>query len=510
MEGPLLNVIMTYERILLIRTFRPVGTGGPVPPIGLMYIASAIRKAFPDKEIRLLDVGNDDLSLEDIRHEIEKWRPHMLGLSTMSCEEGLMRAIAREAKEVLPATQVIVGGPHTNTARERILDCPDIDIAVIQEGEETIVELLSALEESRNFSAVQGLAYRDHDGRPVPTKTRRPIQDLDALPYPAWDLIDIPSYSRHQNWNGTLKHPFYAPICTSRGCPYECTFCHNIFGRNVRKRSPESIVSEIRALHERFGCREFHIVDDIFNVDVARAEATCQMIVDSGLNIALSFPNGLRADLITDNLLKLLRQAGTYKINYGFETATPRLQKVIKKYVDISKAADVFQKTSDIGIIAGAYFMLGIPTETREEMLTTIRFAEQSPLEFAAFFKSTAYPGTEIYENLREGLPADTENKYDDLHFFSVGRSMATVPPEELNALILKAQRKFFFQPRRMLRNFWKAPRKTHYLLGLFRAMILSLQGYLAQELKAPAAQAGSSATASPSPKTSGTLTRNS
>jgi len=420
---------MSRQRILLIRTFRPVGTGGPVPPVGLLYIASAIRQASDRYDLRILDVGNEELTVEEIRREIETYRPRFLGLSTMTCEEELMREIAREAKAVDPTITILVGGAHSNTAREHVLDCEDIDIVVIQEGEETVVELLDALEESRDLQTVAGIAYRGKGGELIATPPRPSIKDLDAVPFPAWDLVDIPSYSRHRNWNGTLMHDFYAPICTSRGCPYECTFCHNIFGRNVRKRSPGSVMAEIRELNIRLGCREFHMVDDIFNVDVARAEKVCELIIESGLDIALSFPNGLRADIMTDRLLGLLRKAGTYKINYGFETATPRLQKVIKKYVKIDKANGVFTKTSRLGIITGAYFMLGIPTETREEMETTIRFAENSELDFAAFFKSTAYPGTELYESVRGEMTPETQGRYTDMHFFSVGRSLATIPP---------------------------------------------------------------------------------
>ncbi|MFH2203246.1 MAG: radical SAM protein [Elusimicrobiota bacterium] len=483
---------MDIRRILLVRTFRPVGTGGPVPPLGLLYIAAAIRRARADCEVQLLDAGNEDLAAADVRRRIEAWHPDVVGLSTMTCEEELMREIARGAKDADPALRVIVGGPHTNTAGERVLDCPYIDAAVIQEGEETIIELLEALEEKRPLDSVRGIAYRREDGTGALTAPRPPIEVLDSVPFPAWDLIDIPSYSRHRNWNGTLKRSFYAPLCTSRGCPYACTFCHNIFGKTVRRRSPERVVAEMRDLYDRLDCREFHVVDDIFNVDAARAADICRRIIDSGMDISLSFPNGLRADIMTDELLALLKKAGTYKINYGFETATPRLQKTIKKNVDIPKAREVFRKTSRAGIITGAYFMLGIPTETRAEMRDTIRFAATSELDFAAFFKSTAYPGTAIYEAVRGEAAAEPEpGGYDDMHFFSVGRSMAEVPPEELNALILEAQRRFFFQPRRMLRGLRKAPRKMPHLRGLLEAAILSLQGYLAQELKSgPAPEA--------------------
>lgn len=474
---------MSAKRVLLVRTFRDVGTGGPVPPLGLLYIASAIRRVSPDREIRLIDVGNEELTVDELRQEIADWKPAVLGLSVMTCEAELADEIAGAAKKIDPDMTVVVGGPHAMTAKEKILKNKHVDCVAVGEGEKTIVELLEAFAGEREISAVRGIAHRDAEGNPVLTESREPERDLDSMARPAWDLIDLPSYARHKNWNGTLKRKFYAPIVTSRGCPYSCTFCHNIFGKNVRFRSPEDIVDELRDLRERLGVEEFHVVDDIFNADVERAQKICTLIVDAGLDISLSFPNGLRADIMTDRLLGLLKEAGTYKINYGFETATPRLQKLLKKHVDIEKTAAVFDKTSDIGIITGAYFMLGIPTETKEEMLGTIRFAEHSKLDVAAFFKSTAYPGTELHKSLFGDEPSAGGDHSDELHFFSVGRSLAAVPPRELNSMILKAQRRFYMKPSRIFRGLRKAPRKGAYLVNLLHAVLLLMQGYLMQEL---------------------------
>jgi radical SAM superfamily enzyme YgiQ (UPF0313 family) len=486
---------MPRKRILLIRTFRPVGTGGPVPPLGLLYVAASLRRDRDLYDVKVIDVGNEELERDDIRTVLSDFKPHYVGLSTMTCEADVMEEIAADAKEIDPSIHVIVGGPHSNTTKEKILNCPAVDTVVIQEGEVTIVELLAALEGERDLAGVYGIAYRRGTDIVV-TPPRPAVQNLDDVPFPAWDLIDIPSYSRHRNWNGTLKHAFYAPICTSRGCPYSCTFCHNIFGKNVRKHSPERVLAEMKELNARLGCREFHVVDDIFNVDVARASKTCRLIIESDLDVAISFPNGLRADIMTDELLRLLKDAGTYKINYGFETANDRLQKIIKKGVQIEKAREVFAKTSRLGIITGAYFMLGIPTETREEMENTIRFAETSELDLAAFFKSTAYPGTELYDSLMAKADDAEKAELEGLHFFSTGRSYAAVSERELNAAMVEAQRRFYMKPSRILRGFKKAPQKTAYLKNLFSAALLVLQGYLVSELKREDTDAGRAAKA--------------
>lgn len=477
------------KRITLIRTFKPVGSGAPVPPLGLLYIASALRKAFAGCLIELLDIGQQDLSIEEIEGRIAVSKPHMVGLSTLTCEVDVMRQVAEAVKKTSPHTMIVVGGPYASSSRQAVLDDRNIDVVVIREGEESIVELVRALEKGDGLSQVRGIAYRDERGEPLLAEPRDVIRDLDGRGLPAWDMVDLPAYSIRRNWSGPLKRSFYAPIITSRGCPYECTFCHDLFGKRVRFRSPENVYSEIEHLYRRFGCREFHIVDDIFNVDAKRAEKICRLIIDSGMDVSFSFPNGLRADIMTDSLLGLLKAAGTYRINYGFETVTPRLQMVTRKHLDVDKAARMIEKTSELGIITGAYFMLGIPSETAEEMLATIRYARDSGLDVAAFFKPTAYPGTAMYDAVIESGGRALSDKAEDLHFQSARRSYAEVSDTELNAMIIRAQREFYFDLERILRGFRKAPRKLAYAGNLFTAAILVLQGYLIHELNLATAQ---------------------
>lgn len=465
------------KRILLIRTFKMLKGGGPVPPLGLLYLAAVVRERFGSQyELKILDTGL--MTEEEALEQVREYQPHIVGLSVMSCEEDLMHAYARAAKEGESPAVVLVGGPHSMVLKQDLLQDENIDYVVVGEGEETITELLEALDQGGDPGQIPGLACRQGEAL-VLTDPRPPIQDLDALPFPAWDLVDMREYGRHPNWNGTLKRRFYATIATSRGCPYGCYFCHNVFGKRVRMRSAESVVEELSHLREQYGVREVHVLDDIFNFQVERAEEICRGIIAARLKLALAFPNGLRADILTKELITLLRQAGTYKVNFGIETTSPRLQQMIGKRLNLDKAEEMINATGRTGIITGAYFMLGFPSQTREEMMETICYAEESTLDVAYFFKATPYPGSRFYDSLRAEDSAGSPGKFSDLHFYSVERSYCDLDAGQLNELLLLAQRRFFLKSRRVWTGLRKAPRKLTYIKTLFIVLAMLLQAFI-------------------------------
>lgn len=471
------------KRILLIRTYKLLGAGGPVPPLGLLSISSAIRKAYGGQyEIRVLDTGLGNFSLERLGTCLKQFKPELIGLSALSCEADLMENIASFSKSISQGCKIIAGGPHPTVAANSVLADKNIDIAVIGEGENSIVELLRALEKSSPLLYVKGIAFREND-KIFNTGPREYVENLDDLPFPAWDLIDLKEYSKFSNWNGIPKRPLYLPILTSRGCPHKCIYCHNIFGKTVRMRSPENVFEEIKYLVKQYNIKEFHIIDDIFNYDIKRAKHLCSLIISSHLKISLAFPNGLRADNIDEELISLLRKSGTYKINFGFESAVPRIQLMLKKNLNINLASAVVKKVSKTGIIAGGYFMLGLPTEKREDILKTIVFAAQSDLDTAYFFKPTPYPGSEFYNNVLRSEPNKLPDNFNTLHFYSSERSYCEVSPSELNDLILFAQQKFYLNSKRLLKGLLKSANKRLFFLHVLNAIGLILQSFILRKL---------------------------
>ncbi len=481
------------KRILLIRTYQSPATtttGGPVPPLDLLYMASAIMKAFTDKyEIKVLDTGIGALGWEEIKKEAADFAPHMVCLNSLIFEADFAHKIAAVCKEADEETIVLMHGQLVDMAKEYVLQDGNIDYGIRGEGEITLVELLENLEKGGDPSEVKGIIYR-REGTIVSAPSRPYIENLDevTISFGAWDLINLKEYAKYSNWNGSLKEKFYMPVLTSRGCPFPCTFCseRETQGRRFRARSPENIFYEIKALHERYGVKEIHFFDAVFNFDVERAKKICRLIIDSGMELKLAFPHGIRADIMTDDLMHLMRKAGTYKLTYGIETATPRLQQMVKKNLDINQLKETIRKTARTGIIVGGYLMLGFPTETREEMLQTIHFAVESDLDVAAFFKVTNYNDiVKFYQSRSESLEErqGAPEKFEDFSYYSQKRSHARVSVDELNSLLLKAQQQFYLNSRRIRRGFFKAPHKMGFLRNLINAFGLILQSYLMSQL---------------------------
>lgn len=471
------------KKILLIRTFRSVGTGGPVIPLELLYLASAIVQTFENNvQIKIIDLGIDRLSLEDVKIEIDRFKPQAVIFNSLIWEADIVHSLAALAKKINQKITVIAEGQLPTLAKEYLLQDKNIDYLMLGESDLTGPELLKALDENKDLSKVAGIIYRGNRGV-VENRPREYIKNLDQfrISPSVWDLIDIQEYAKYSNWNGSLKEKFYIPILTSRGCPFDCTFCCNkkVIGKSFRARSPKNVISEINFLQDKFRVKEIHIFDPVFNYDIKRAEEICKLIIDSGIKVSFAFPHGLRADRMTEELIDLLKEAGTYKLVYGVETGSRHLQKRIRKNLDLDRVLEVVEKTAKKGIIVGGYFMLGFPGETAAQMKETIDFAVNSYLDLAAFFKVTLHKDViKLYKSKNNQIQKGF-CEFQDLGYYSQKRSYANVSPERLNAMILLAQQKFYLNWPRIKRSFWKTSNKPGFIKNIFKALVLIIQGHL-------------------------------
>jgi len=479
------------KKVLLLRTYQDVGVGGAVPSLELLYLASMIMQLFKNRyEVKILDTGIGTLSLDEIKTELEEFNPGIIFFNSLIWEADFLHKITSISKNINRRVTTLVEGQLATLVKKYLLKDKNIDYVIIGEPEITGVELLSALETESDLSRINGIAFREN-GEIVLNKPREYIKNLDdiSISSSAWDLIDIKEYAKYLSWNGSTKERFYVPVLTSRGCPFNCTFCceSELLGKRFRARSAENVFSEMLFLYKKYGVKEIHIFDSVFNCDVERAERICNLIIDSGIDFSLAFPHGIRADIMTEELITLLRKAGTYKLVYGIETANPRLQEKIGKNLNIKHLKDIINKTAKSGIIVGGYFMLGFPTETYDEMLQTVDFALNSDLNLAYFFKVTRFDDiVEIYKSFLDPITDFTEARYNskDISYFSTKRSYAEVSTSELNNIILYAQQKFYLNGKRIWRNLLKFPHKTTYLKNLCGASSLILQSYLMKKLQ--------------------------
>jgi len=477
------------QKILLIRAYIPVGVGGPVHPLELLYISSRIRKSSKDNyEIKIIDMGIGQLSVPEIDKEIRSLNPTVICLNALVWEAQLVHEIAEVVKKFNKNINLIICGQLPTLAGENMLFEKNIDFLVIGEPEITVAELVIAIDNKKKFSDVPGIIYRDGDDI-ITTKPRAYIDDLDSagISSSEWDLIDVRAYAKYANWNGMLKESFYIPIITSRGCPFNCTFCcyRNSYGSSFRMRSPENVILEIKFLQKKYDVREIHIFDAVFNYDIERAKKICELIIDSKIKISLAFPHGIRADIMTDELIVLLKKAGTYKLTYGIETAVSRLQKETRKNLNLPLVKQVISKTAKTGIIVGGYFMLGFPAETEQEMRQTIDFALTSDLDIASFFKVSCFQDIgKIYQSKYLDVSKNINYDFEDLTYFSRKRSNTEICARSLNNIIIEAQQRFYINPRRLWRGICKSPHKLGFLQKLMTAVGLLLQAYLMRKLE--------------------------
>jgi len=434
------------QRVLLIKPDQNAQTNYHAPPLGLMAVAASLRRA-GDVDVHIIHQPVAGLKSEELGRRIRELEPDWVGISALTFEsKGLHRAAA-VAKEVRQDLTVVAGGPHASIYTDEVLADANIDYVVMGEGDRSAVELSAALRTGGTVEGIDGLAWRDQGELRIRPQTRF-IEDLDNLPFLAWDLIDIPAYTRFARMSriGTRN---YMGLFTTRACPYKCIYCHRMFGKKMRKRSPENVMAEIKALHDDHGVSEFEIVDDCFNLDLPRAKAIFDLIIASGLELRFMFPNGVRGDHLDEEFMIKGREAGVTAMSFGIETASPRLQKRLHKSLDLAKVSQSIALARKHGIITLGFFMLGFPTETAEELALTIDFAARSKLHAVNFFAVTPFAGTELAAwAAREGksAPCDFDHPYMD----GVFTNLTDLPDRRLKRIRQRGTLRFYASPSRI------------------------------------------------------------
>lgn len=434
-------------RVLLVKS-RSNGDYPQVsPPIGLLSLAAVLR-AEAGAEVRLADLRLSDRPEADLSRACAEFRPHVVGISALTHESRAVRLAARTARRADPRVRVVLGGPHASALGPAVLDrVPDLDAALLGEGEASVVELVRRLAAGEPLHGLPGVAHRA--GGSATLEGAAPlVEELDCLPTPAYDLVDFDEFARRPRFARTGAGR-YMTVMSSRGCPFGCLYCHNIFGRRYRARSPASFVAELELLRSRWGVREFEVVDDAFNLRRERVIEICRGIVDAGLDVRLSFPNGMRGDLLDEEQLEWLRRAGTNYLAIAVETAAPRMQELIAKRMDLDRVRAMVRFGRRLGIHMHGLFMVNLPGETLEEMRRTADFIVASPFLSFNLGVATPFPGTRLAERARErGLEAPEEPT--DGFYGARFDSMSEASVEEINRLRRRTLLRFYVDPRRV------------------------------------------------------------
>jgi len=441
--------------LMLIRARSAVRQG--VLPLGLLSLAAYARREL-DCQVGVVDGLVEQLDPGAVAARVRAFSPKVIGIGAMGSDAAEATALARRLGPLAP--WLVLGGPHPSAAPVAMLEASGADFAVIGEGELPFTELVRALQEGDLEAArgIAGVAWRDEQGRVRLNPAGELVEDLDRLPLPAFDLIDIERYFRgplHPQVSGFRGSSRPLAYLSSRGCPYSCLNCHRLFGSRFRAHSPERVASDLDELERRYGITEFEIVDDVFNLDRKRVLRICELL-SGGRLTPLSFSNGLRADHLDGELVEALISAGTYRFCFGIESAVDEVRQRLRKRLDLDDVVEAVDNVTRRGALAGGYFMLGLPGETEPQARQTIEFAVHSRLHQASFHFCTPFPGTGLAELAEVGgrSPVSAPIRFD-----RSSTNLSRIPDDRLRRLRREAYVRFYTRPTRILRVLRDAPR---------------------------------------------------
>jgi len=457
-------------KIFLVQAARYLPEFERSMPLGIMYLASYLRERH-GCQVKLFDMQLRVKTIEPVVALAESFRPDLIGISGMALDAKVIEALAKGFKEIFPLIPVLVGGPHATTYPEHVMRSPSVDFLIIGEGELATSAFVEYMDGKRKLESIPNLIYRKDEG--LHQNELAPfIEDLDSLPFPAYDLIPLERYYNIPRCGIIYSRKRYAAIITSRGCPYRCAYCHRVLGKKYRPRSSENVVDEMSWLVKKFKMGEFIIMDDMFNLQPERINRIAELIIERNLDIKMSFPIGLRGDIMTEESVKLLKEAGMFRCMYAVETASERLQRLLNKNLDIEKVLKIIETTRKHGVMVHGSFMLGFPTESEDEAKATIDCALKSKLHTAAFYRVIPYYGTELRElAVREGIKIPDEPDSYEFHK-SDAVNVSSMSNKVLTRLRRKAYRKFYLSPKRLWSIFRALPNRASILPQLFMIWI--------------------------------------
>ncbi|PLX98544.1 MAG: hypothetical protein C0624_14385 [Desulfuromonas sp.] len=448
------DVLLVQPPLISDMRYGKLAKHGPnTMPFGLATIAAVLEQA--GVSVAIYDAMAEGHTLELAADHICKSSAKYIGLSFMTPMYSVVRSLTEKVKTNTPEKTLIFGGAHPTILPEQTLEnFPWVDYLVLGEGDITFVELIDNLSHHRPLKNIQGIALRNDQGI-VLNPPRNPVIDLDTIPMPAWHLLPMQKY--RPTTSRFRRLPSHC-ILTSRGCPMNCAFCSQTIGRELRLKSSERVLKEIETLIEEYGARELIFYDSCFTLNRKHVTDICEKLISRGLNQKISWSCETRVDTIDSDLLNLLKRAGCWSVHFGVESGSQRLINMVNKKISKQQIRQAFKWAHDAGLHTAAFFMLGLPTETREESRETIAFAKELMPGFAQFTITVPFPGTPLYDLALES----GEFRPNDWDGYSTwagwrGQELIYVPKDRSSDELIEFQRQamseFFLQPRIILKN---------------------------------------------------------
>lgn len=425
---------------------------GYFPPLGILYIATYLKKMSKKKiDVKIIDCIAEKVGYESLKKIISEYNPDIAAITTFtpSIVDGLLTCTL--VKKVNPKIITVLGGHHVDSYPEESVGMPDVDFILRGEGEEAMLKLVDRIAENKNdFSGIEGLGYVK-DGKKIVDLRFPVIKNLDDLPIPDRTLINNDLYTCTLGSEEKL-----ATIMSSRGCPYQCTFCY-CPTKNYRFRSVASIVEELKDV-KNMGFKEVFFFDDLFNLSAERVINISNAMLENNLRFKWSFRG--RVNHITDQMLKTAKKSGCERIHYGIETSDDTRLKRIKKNTNIEMIEKAVKLTHKHRIQTVGNFMIGLPGETKDDIYKTFQFMVKLDLNFVEISVLMPYPNTELYkEGLKNGIIKSdfwkyfSEDPLDRIKNFKPQVWTEILPQDELFKLVNVGYSRFYMRPSYVLKS---------------------------------------------------------
>jgi len=447
-------------------------------PLGLGYLASYIRQF--GYTVKIFQASADGLYYEELKELIQSYDPSLVGISVMTPSYPGAVRVCNMIKSHDKNIVTVMGGHHVSAiGREVMEQSPGTDFGVIGEGEITFHELIQALEgDNSDYGKINGLAWRSTDGTIHINADRELIKDIDSLPLPARDLVDTDRFRLHSYIDFGKKS---STMTTSRGCPYKCAFCSSwlTMGARYRFRSVENIMKEIRELVAD-GVDHIVFEDDTMALKRDRIMAICDELI--------KMPNRptwyclTRVDTMDDDLARKFWAAGCRMVNFGIESGSPEVLKMIGKKISLDRAVEAIRACRDAGLRTQCTFIVGFPIENEKTFAMTYNIAKKINPTIAIFFPLTPYPGTKVYNEFMDKslIPRTIEEweNYILTDSYSGPSLVKNYTSQEIRAIANRFIRKYYMRPSHWL-SMIRTVRSTSDFMRLVRGGVFLIGAYL-------------------------------
>ncbi len=419
-------------RCLLINPFYPLSEN-PSPPLGLAYLAAALEKA--GAEVEILDFVVFPYIEAEFREKLEKFNPDIVAATAVTMTFDRAIGIIQEARRWLSGCLTVMGGPHVTFCAEDTLSAyPELDLAVLGEGEETLVEIAAEIGKGRNWQGIPGLVFRRGDSLVSTGKRRRPI-DVNTLELPARHLLALGRYR-------ALGMPI--SMTTSRGCPYACIFCvgRKMVGAKVRYRDPVKVVDEMETL-AGYGFCQINVADDLFTANSRHCLEVCDEILKR--NLKVKWTSFARVDTVSLEVLQRMKEAGCQAVSFGIESGNAEILKTIRKGITVAQVVEAVSLCNQVGLLPHGSFILGLPGETPETLKETLDFGEKLKKMGVSygFHLLAPFPGTRVRQYCAELGITILSDDWADYHANRAIVETPAVTRQMLDDIVIKWENDF-------------------------------------------------------------------